>query len=346
MRIGIFTSYSGDFLRDVGRLPDFHQAGVGIVYVPEAYSFDAPSQLGYLAAAVPGIEIGSNILPIYTRTPTLIAMTAAGLDYLSGARFTLGLGASGPQVIEGFHGVAYDAPIGRTRDIIEICRSVWRRDKVEFSNDRFSIPLTAERGGSGLGKSLKLINTPVRPQIPIMVAAMGPRNVAMAAELAQDWAPFFFQPEGWSDVWGEALRDGFARRDKALGPMGIIAPVALAIGEDVDHLLDQSRPILALYIGGMGAKGRNFYHDLACRYGYAAEADLIQQLYLSGRKDEAAAAVPLELIRRTSLIGPRGFVAERIAAFAQAGVTTLTVTPLAPEHSGRVAAIETLADLL
>jgi len=258
MRIGMVMSYDRGFTDTVDLLPDYQRAGVQIVYVAEAYSFDAPSQLGYIVAKVPGIEIGSDILPIYTRTPTLTAMTAAGIDYLSGGRFTLGLGASGPQVIEGFHGVAYDTPIGRTRDVIEIGRKVWRRERVEHHSSRYSIPLTAESGGSGLGKPLKLINTPLRERIPIMIAAMGPRNIALAAELAEEWAPFFFRPEGAGDVFGAALQEGYSKRDPSLGRMGIVVPVAVAIGDDVDHLLDRSRPQLALYIGGMGARGKNF----------------------------------------------------------------------------------------
>jgi F420-dependent oxidoreductase-like protein len=345
MRIGLPLPYSGSFTETVDLLPDYHQAGVQIVYVAEAYSFDAVSQLGYIAAKVPGIEIGSDILPVYTRTPSLIAMTAAGIDYVSGGRFTLGIGASGPQVIEGFHGVPYDTPIGRTRDVIEICRKVWRRERVEFTSRNYTIPLTAEHGGSGLGKPLKLINTPVRERIPIMVAAMGPRNVSLAAELAEGWAPFFYRPEGADEVWGQALREGFAKRDPILGPLDVVVPVSVAIGDDVEHLLDAARPLFALYVGGMGARGHNFYNDLARRYGYPAEAEKIQDLYLAGRKDEAAAAVPIELLKSMSLIGPRGWVAERLATLAEAGVTTLAASPVAAGHAERVSIIETLADL-
>jgi F420-dependent oxidoreductase-like protein len=345
LRIGVPLPYTGSFNQSVDLLPDYQKAGVKIVYVAEAYSFDAVSQLGYIAARLPDIEIASDILPIYTRTPALMAMTAAGLDYISGGRFTLGIGASGPQVIEGFHGVAYDAPIGRTRDVIQICRSVWRRERLEMQSERYSVPLSTERGGSGLGKPLKLINTPLRERIPILVAAMGPRNVALCAELAEEWAPFFFRPEGSDEVWGDALRQGYAKRDPALGPMGIMAPGSVAIGDDVEHLLDLARPQLALYIGGMGARGQNFYNDLACRYGYQGEATLIQDLYLEGKKEEAAAAVPLELIRSISLIGPAGYVRERVAAFAESGVTTLAVQSIGATHADRLSNVEMLAEL-
>ncbi len=344
MRIGTQLPYAGDFAASVDQLQDYHRAGVSIAYVAEAYSFDAVSQLGYLAARIPDIEIASNILPIYTRTPTLLAMTAAGLDYVSGGRFTLGLGASGPQVIEGFHGVPYDAPIGRTREIIDICRQVWRRERVQHSGRNYQIPL--QDGGTGLGKPLKLINHPVRERIPILIAAMGPKNVQLAAEQAEGWAPFFFLPEGADEVWGQDLAAGKAKRDAALGELDIVAPVPLAIGEDVEALLDAMRPVFALYLGGMGAKGKNFYHDLAARFGYEAEADRVQELYLDGHKNEAAAAVPGELLRSMSLVGPRSWVAERVSALHQAGVRTLSVSPMAPTHAERVTAVEQLADLL
>lgn len=346
MRIGVQLPYGGSFFESVRRLPDFEHAGASIVYVAEAYSFDAVSQLGYIAAKLPNIEVASNILPIYTRTPALLAMTAAGLDQVSSGRFTLGIGSSGPLVIEGFHGVPYDTPIGRTRDVIEICRTVWRRQRLEYSNSRYSIPLTQERGGSGTGKPLKLINNPLRQRIPIMVAAMGPRNVALTAELAEEWAPFFYHPESADAVWGDALRDGTAKRDPDLGHMGIAVPISLAIGDDVDHYLHHARPQLALYIGGMGARGQNFYNDLIARFGYEQAAATIQDLYLDGKKDQAAAAVPIDLIRNISLIGSAGFVSERIAAFKHAGVTTLAVTPLAASHADQVHTLEALSDLI
>jgi len=346
VRIAMPLPYSETVVEAVDLLPDYRKAGLASVHVAEAYSFDAVSQLGFIAAKLPGLEIASNILPIYTRTPALLAMTAASLDQLSGGRFTLGLGASGPQVIEGFHGVAYDAPLGRTREIIQICRQVWRRERVQHEGRHYRMPLTAAQGGTGLGKPLKLINHPLRERIPILVAAMGPKNVQLAAELADSWAPFFFRPEGADQVWGEALAAGRARRDPALGELDIVVPVPLAIGEDAADLIDTVRPLFALYLGGMGAKGRNFYHDLAARYGYEEAADRVQELYLTGRKDEAAAAVPGELLRSLGLVGPRSWVAERVAALHAAGVSTLSVTPLARTHAERVAAVETLADLL
>ncbi|MGI5460168.1 LLM class F420-dependent oxidoreductase [Streptomyces sp. CA-249302] len=345
MRIGMPLSYSGGFKEAVDELGDYEKAGLDIVFVPEAYSFDAISQLGFIAARTERLEIASGILQIYTRTPTLTAMTAAGLDHVSDGRFTLGIGASGPQVIEGFHGQPYTAPLARTREIVEICRSVWRREKVVHEGRHYQIPLPPGQG-TGLGRPLRLINHPVRERIPIVLAAIGPKNVALAAEIAEGWMPMFFHPERAAEVWGEALAEGSARRDPALGTLDIVVSPPLAIGEDVDDLIDLARPQLALYIGGMGARGHNFYNDLACRYGYESAAATIQDLYLSGRKEEAAAAVPVDLLRAISLIGPASYVAERIAAFRAAGVTTLQIRPLAPTTARRLADVERLRTMV
>jgi F420-dependent oxidoreductase-like protein len=342
MRLGMMINYAGGFSEAVEELADFERAGLDIVFVPEAYSFDAVSQLGFIAARTTRMEIASGILPIYSRTPALTAMTAAGLDFVSGGRFTLGLGTSGPQVIEGWHGVAYDAPVGRTRELIEICRMVWRRERLDYQGRYYRLPLD---GGTGLGKPLKLINRPVRERIPIVIAALGPKNVALAAELAEGWQPIFYFPEKAAVAWDAPLAEGTAKRAADLGPLDVIAAAPLAIGDDVTGLRELARPFFALYIGGMGARGRNFYFDLACRFGYENEAKQIQDAYLDGRKDEAAGLVPAELLEKTALIGPLGYVAERLAAFRQAGVTTLNVTPLAATHAARVADIERVRDL-
>ncbi|MEV4219611.1 LLM class F420-dependent oxidoreductase [Nonomuraea sp. ATR24] len=344
MRIGMALNYSGGFKETVAELADYEKAGLDIVFVAEAYSFDAVSQMGYIAARTERLEIASGILPIYSRTPTLLAMTAAGMDYVSDGRFTLGLGASGPQVIEGFHGVPYTAPLGRTREVIEICRQVWRRERVQYDGKHYTLPLPADRG-TGLGKPLKLINHPVRPRIPIVVAAIGPKNVELTAELAEGWEPIFYMPEKAADVWGPSLAAGKARRDPELGELDVIAQASLAIGDDVAGLLEFGRPMAALYIGGMGAKGKNFYNDLARRYGYEKEAERIQDLYLDGKKDEAAALVPQELLEKMSLIGDEGFVRDRVAAMKESGVTTLNVAPLGRTHEDRVRLIETIKEI-
>lgn len=339
MRIGLSINYSGGFTEAAAEVADLERAGLDIVFVPEAYSFDAVSALGYLAAKTSRLQLASGILQLYTRTPTLTAMTAAGLDFVSDGRFVLGLGASGPQVIEGFHGVPYDAPIGRTRELVEICRKVWRRERLDYQGKYYQIPLP-EGTGTGLGKPLKLINHPVRERVPVLLAALGPKNVELAAEVAEGWQPIFFLPERADAVFGDALRAGKAKRDPELGPLDVYAGPALAIGEDVEPLLGFVKPMLALYIGGMGAKGKNFYHTLATRYGYGAEADRIQELYLAGKKDEATQVVPDALVRDISLIGPVGYVKERVAAFAEAGVTVLNVAPLAATPADRVKLIE------
>ena len=344
MRIGMSLNYSEGFKETVEELADYEQAGLDIVFVPEAYSFDAVSQMGFIAARTERLQIASGILQLYSRTPTLTAMTAAGLDYVSGGRFVLGLGASGPQVIEGWHGVPYTAPIGRTREIIEICRMVWRRERVVYDGKYYKLPLPADQG-TGLGKPLKLINHPVRERIPIIIAALGPKNVEMTAELAEGWEPIFYVPEKAADVWGDALARGKARRDPSLGELDVVAQAPLAIGDDVEGFLELGRPMAALYIGGMGAKGRNFYNDLARRYGYEKEAEEIQDLYLDGKKDEAAAKVPYELLQKTSLIGTEGFVRDRLAALKESGVTTLNVTPIAADHAARVRLIEKIREL-
>lgn len=341
MRIGMMIGYAGGFDQAVAELLDYESAGLDMVVVPEAYSFDAVSQLGYIAARTRRLQLASGILQIYTRTPTLTAMTAAGLDYVSGGRFNLGLGASGPQVIEGFHGVRYDAPLARTREIVEICRKVWRREVVAHQGKHYQLPLPTP-----LAKPLKLINQPVRERIPIILAAVGPKNVAMAAEIAEAWQPLFFHPDKAAEVWKSSLDDGLARRSPDLGPLDIMVTVPLAITEEPQTFLDGYRAMLALYIGGMGARGKNFSNDVARRYGYEREAALIQDLYLSGRKAEAAAAVPGDLVRDTSLVGPKEYVRERVAAFAAAGVTTLQVTMVGNTHAERVHAIETLRGIL
>ncbi len=344
MRIGMTLNYTGGFKQTVAELADFEKAGLEIVFVAELYSFDAVSQLGYIAAKTERMQIASGILPIYSRTPALLAMTAAGLDYVSDGRFVLGIGASGPQVIEGFHGVPYTAPLGRTREVVEICRKVWRRERLVHEGRYYTLPLPPDQG-TGLGKPLKLINHPVRERIPIFIAAIGPKNVELAAEIAEGWIPIFFVPEKSREVWGDALAAGRARRDPALGELDIVVQAMLAIGDDVGDMVELARPMLALYIGGMGAKGKNFYNDLARRYGYEKEAERIQDLYLAGRKDEAAALVPRELLELTSLVGPEGLVRERIAAMREAGVTILNVTPMASTHAERVRLIERVREL-
>ena len=327
-------------------LADYEKAGVELFTVAELYGLDAVSRLGYIAAHTARANISSGILQLYTRTPTLLAMTAAGLDEVSDGRFELGIGVSGPQVIEGFHGVPYDAPIGRTRETIEICRLVWRREApLEYRGKYYTVPLPSDQG-TGLGKPLKLIDHPLRSSIPITVASIGPKNVELTAELAEGWVPPFFVPEKSAAVWGGALAAGSARRDPALGQLDVHVGASVAIGDDVAHLRDADRPQRALYIGGMGARGQNYYNNLASWFGYPEAAARIQDLYLAGKKKEAEAAVPEDLLVKTSLIGPEGHVLDRLAALAAAGVTTLTIRPLTSDHAERVRMIEQLRSLI
>jgi F420-dependent oxidoreductase-like protein len=343
MKLSMQVSYAGGFKESAAQVRDYERAGLDVVWVAEAYGYDAPSFMGYLAATTETIQIGSAILPIYSRTPTLIAMTAAGIDAMSDGRCILGLGASGPQVIEGFHGVPYQAPLGRTREIIDICHQVWKRERVTYDGRYYTLPLPPEKG-TGLGKPLKLITHPVRDSIPIYVASLGPKNVEMTAEVADGWLPLFFVPERAQDVWGDDLAAGAAKRGADLGPLEVVAGGMVAIGEDAASVAEFARPMVALYVGGMGARGKNFYNDLACRYGYEAEAKEIQDLYLDGKKDEAAAKVPDELLALTNLCGPEGWVKERIAAFKEAGVTMLTITPVGGDPIGTIEKLKAWSD--
>jgi F420-dependent oxidoreductase-like protein len=330
MRIGMSLNYAAGFTEAVAQVAELEKAGLDIVWVAEAYGFDAPTLMGYLAARTETVQIGSSILPIYSRTPALLAQTAAGLDALSGGRAILGLGSSGPQVIEGWHGVAYDKPVERTREIIEICRRIWRREVITHEGAAYTLPLPAGQG-TGLGKPLKMLTHPVRDNIPIYVAALGPKNVEMTAAVADGWIPILFVPEKAASVWGEPLAKGAANRAPDLAPLEVVAGGLVAIGDGMESMRDAMRPMVALYVGGMGAKGRNFYNDLARRYGYEAEAEEIQELYLSGKKKEAAAAVPAALLDSMSMAGPAGFVKDRIAAYKEAGVTVLSITPIGPD---------------
>lgn len=328
MQISMQLSYSGGFKEAADNVAELERAGLDLVWVAEAYGYDGPSLMGYIAAKTETVQIASGILPLYTRTPTLIAMTAAGVDYLSDGRHHLGLGASGPQVIEGFHGVPYDKQLGRTREIIEICRKVWAREEpLVHDGPNYHMPLP-EGQGTGLGKPLKIIGRP-RPDIPIWVASLGPKNVALTAEVADGWMPILFDPAKARDVWGDDLDAGAAKRSDDLGDLMVTAGGLVAIGDDVKGFLDFVRPMVALYVGGMGARGRNFYNSLFQRYGYEEEAATIQDLYLDGKKDEAAAAVPTEFLEAISLVGPETYVKERLAAFDDAGVTHLQVIPIA-----------------
>ena len=329
MRIGASVGASGNAEKLATRGRDLESAGVDHLWIGEAYSADGVSAMGFLAAVTQRATIGSSILPLYTRTPTLLAMTALGVHNLSHGRFVLGLGASGPQVIEGLHGLPYDAPLDRTQEIVEICRMVWRGEKVIHGGDNYHVPLPAGQG-TGLGKALRVRDRALPVEIPIYIAALGPKNVDLTARVADGWMPLHYWPER-TDVWKSALRAGLAGRDPALGPLEVVAGGPLAITEDFEELRNRIRPTLAFYFGGMGAKSKNFYNDLLRRYGYDDAAETIQDAWLAGRQPEAEAAVPQALVDAVSLVGPESWVRERVEAYRASGVTILNVEPIGPK---------------
>jgi F420-dependent oxidoreductase-like protein len=338
MKLSMPLVYAGNPREAADHVAGLEKAGLDTIWVAEPYGFDAPTLMGYLAAKTETVEIGAGILNVYSRTPGALLQTAAGLDNVSGGRAVIGLGASGPQVIEGFHGLPYDKPLGRTREIIEIIRMGLRREAL-VSDGIFKLPLPTDQG-LGLGKPLKLLNKPERKSVPLWVAALGDKNVQMTAEVADGWLPFLFHPEKAQSVWGESLAAGAAKRSPDLAPLEISAGGMVAIGEDVKGMLDFMRPMYALYVGGMGARGKNFYNQLACQYGYEKEAKEIQDLYLGGNKRDAEALVPLEWLEAGNLVGPASYVKERIAAFKEAGVTNLQVSPASEDPAATIAQLK------
>ncbi len=340
MKLSTQLMYAGNPRQTADDVVALERAGLDTLWVPEAYGFDSPTLMGYLAAKTERVEIGSAIINIYSRTPSAILQTAAGLDNVSQGRAILGLGASGPQVIEGFHGIAYDKPLGRTREIVDLVRRGLRRETLRHDGI-FTLPLP-EGQGTGLGKPLKLLTKPERPSIPIYIASLGPKSVEATAEYADGWLPFLFLPERARDVWGSALDAGNAKRHEGLAPLEISAGGMVAIGEgpETKALLDFARPFFALYVGGMGARGKNFYNDLARQYGFEKEAKEIQDLYLGGNKRDAEAKVPLAWLEASNLVGPASYVKERIAAYAEAGVTNLQVMPASADPAATVAQLK------
>jgi F420-dependent oxidoreductase-like protein len=340
MKLAMQLTLGQGFAKAAQQVVDLEKVGLDVVWVPEAYGLDAPSFMGYLAARSKKVEIGAGIVNVYSRTPRLLAMTAAGIDALSDGRCILGLGASGPAVIEGFHGVRYDKPVTRTRETIEICRSVWADNEAPIHQDAVhELQPHKPREGTALGKPGETVGRPRRPNIPIWVASMGNRNVAMTAEVAEGWLPAFFLPDKVGDVFGPALKEGMAKRHPTLGNLQIAAGGILALGEEAEvaPLREMGRAAAALYIGGMGGRGNNVYNALVCRYGYEQEAKEIEDLYLDGKKEEAAAKVPADLMESMSLCGPEGYIKDRIAAYRETGVTQLNISPVGTD---RVALIE------
>ncbi|MCU1461526.1 MAG: putative F420-dependent oxidoreductase [Acidimicrobiales bacterium] len=334
MRLGLNLAYSGPSAADNVELVQFAESlGYHSVWTAEAYGSDAVVPLTWLGAHTSTIKLGTGIMQMPGRSPAMTAMTAATLDAYSGGRMLLGLGLSGPQVAEGWHGVPYGKPLGKTREYVEIVRAVLARDApLEHHGEHYDIPYTGA-DATGLGKPLKSILHP-RKDIPIYLAAIGPKNVALAAEIADGWLPIFFSPARWRDVFGASVGE----RD--LSTFDIAPTATVVLGDDVDACRSMVKPFLALYVGGMGARGRNFYNDLACRYGFEGAAKEIQDLYLDGKKAEAAAAVPDSLVDAVALCGPKGRIAELVEEWKASPVTTMIVGAAQRE------ALELMAELV
>ncbi|HET7145840.1 MAG TPA: LLM class F420-dependent oxidoreductase [Gaiellaceae bacterium] len=335
MKLGVNLGYAPPGTNPADLVPLVQHAeelGYDSAWAAEAWGTDAVTVLAWLAASTSRIKVGSAIMQIPGRTPANTAMTAATLDLMSGGRFILGLGTSGPQVVEGWHGEAWGKPLGKTREYVGIVRAALRRDVVEHAGEHYRIPYDGP-GATGLGKPLKMMMRPLRADVPIYLAAIGPKNVALAAEIADGWLPIFVDPERFDAAFGASIagaRENFE----------IAATVSVLVGDDVAALRDALKPYIALYVGGMGAKGKNFYNALVRRYGWEDDADRIQDLYLDGKKREAAAAVPDELVDALALVGPKERIAERLAAWRETPVTTLVVGSPQPE------ALDVLAELV
>ena len=323
---------SPDDVAEFARAAD--DLGYHSIWMAEAWSLDAFMILTSLVPHTRRIGLGTSIVNVYSRTPALIGQSVATLDALSGGRAILGLGASGPQVIEGWHGVPYRQPLQRTRETIDIVRTILRRERLVYDGEVFK-----------LGMGLKLINHPVRPAVPIVIASLGPRNVELTAEVADGWMPTVYSPSKGPEVFTSALESGRAKRSPALGALTVYGNAPVAITDRPEMARAVVRQMLALYLGGMGSREENFYNRLVQRYGYVDEARTVQDLYLSGKRDDAAAAVPDTLIDDLAAIGDAAAVKDKLAQFATAGVDVLMVSLLAFDQPGRMRLLEQLPAL-
>ncbi|HEV2086781.1 MAG TPA: LLM class F420-dependent oxidoreductase [Cryptosporangiaceae bacterium] len=342
MKLGLNLGYwgAGNDADNLVLAGEADRLGWSTVWAAEAYGSDAPTVLSWVAAQTGRIDVGSAVMQIPARSPTMTAMTAATLDTLSGGRFRLGLGVSGPQVSEGWHGVRFHAPLGRTREYVDIVRLALGRKRVRYDGTHYQLPLP-----DGPGKPLFLPVHPVREQIPVYLAAVGPKNLELAGEIADGWLAIFFSPEFGAEQLAQVAA-GRAKAGKTLDGFDVVPTVPVAVGDDVAACADTLRAYCALYVGGMGSRDRNFYNQLAVRMGYPDAARDIQDRYLSRDYDGAAAAVPFEFIDRTALLGPPARIAERMVAFAEAGVTTLSVAAQAPTLPERLATVRTVTEAL
>lgn len=340
MRLGVNLGYwgAGNDADNLALAQEAERLGYAVAWAAEAYGSDAATVLTWIAAHTERMDVGSAIFQIPGRTPALTAMTAATLDTLSGGRFRLGLGVSGPQVSEGWHGVKFDKPLARTREYVAIVRMALRREKVEYQGQHWTLPLP-----DGPGKALRLTVHPVREHIPIYLASVGPKNLELTGEIADGWLAIFFSPEHAEDSISH-LRAGRAKVGKDMTGFDVVPTVPVVVGDDVDACAEPVRHYAALYVGGMGSREQNFYNRLAVRMGYEDAAKQVQDLYLAKQHRDAAAAVPFEFIDRTSLIGPPDRIRDRLQAYADAGVTTLSVATYAPSLEERVATLRTVAE--
>jgi F420-dependent oxidoreductase-like protein len=338
MRLALQLGYD-DPVAGIALAQEADRLGFHSVWTSEAYGTDAVTPMAWIAATTERIAVGSGIMQMPARSPAATATTVVTLDILSGGRVLLGLGTSGPQVAEGWHGQAWGKPLTRTREYVEIVRTILRREEpLEHHGEHYDIPY-AGAGATGLGKPLKIIVHPLRNEVPIYLAAIGPKNVALTAEIADGWLPIFFSPERAPRVHGPALEEGFARRGGRPADWDLAPLVPVVMADDVQACRDFLKPMVALYVGGMGARGQNFYTRLAARYGFEAEAEAIQEHYLSGRKGEAIAAVPDALVDEIALVGDRARIADRLAAWRESDATTLVLQARQPE------ALQALAEL-
>jgi F420-dependent oxidoreductase-like protein len=347
MRLGLNLGYwgAGNDAENLALAVEADRLGYAVCWAAEAYGSDAVTVLAWVAAQTQRIDVGSAVLQIPARTPAMTAMTAATLDALSGGRFRLGLGVSGPQVSEGWHGVRFDKPLERTREYVDIVRMALRRETVAYEGSHFRLPLP-----DGPGKPIKLIVHPVRPQIPVYLAAIGPKNLALTGEIADGWLALFFSP-AHAELSLDAIRSARATAGKGtpenpLEGFDVVSSTPVSVADDVAAAADPLRGYAALYVGGMGSREQNFYNALARRMGFDEAAQRVQDLYLERRPRDAAAAVPLQFLDATSLVGPIERIRDRLSAYAEAGVTTLSITPTARTLEERVQVLRAMADAL
>lgn len=342
MKLGLMLGYSGKTIQlPMDMILEADNLGYDSVWTSEAYGSDAVTPLAWIGARTKNIKLGSAIMQMPARTPAMTAMTAITLDQLSGGRMLLGLGLSGPQVVEGWHGKAYGKPLGKTREYVEIMRKIFAREEpMTHSGKHYVIPYDGD-DATGLGKPLKSI-IHGRTDLPIYIASIGPKNVRLTAEIADGWLPIFFAPERYPEYFQEHVEAGFekAGNGKSIKDFDIAPSVYVAMDDNIEMARNMIRPMLALYVGGMGAKGKNFYHDLAVRYGFEEEANKIQDLYLAGNKAEAMVAVPNEMIDAVALVGSKDRIKDRLQLWQDSDVTTLNI------QTNDIDVVRTMAELV